>query len=74
MHAIHFPCVGFAAKDSEPMYVGWAAMPTLSFWGLDGSIPIKNYDAVKKMNEDEIDFATDTDCNVRCCFWGYSHK
>ncbi len=28
--------LGFATKDSKPMYVWLAAIPTISFWGLDG--------------------------------------
>ena len=34
--------LGFATKDSKPMYVWLAAIPTLSFWGWMVSISIKN--------------------------------
>ena len=34
--------LGFAAKDSRPMYVGLAVMPTVFFGGWTVSISIKN--------------------------------
>ena len=59
--------LGFAAKDSKPVYVWLAAIPTLSFWGLDGFYLYQEqrfrrlYDAVRKTDESEIDFSMDTD-------------
>lgn len=58
--------LGFAAKDSRPMYVWLAAIPTVFFWILDGFYLNQEqrfrrlYDAVRKINEDEIDFSMDT--------------
>ena len=58
--------LGFAAKDSKPMYVWLAAIPTLSFWILDGFYLNQEqrfrrlYDAVRKTDENEIDFSMDT--------------
>lgn len=58
--------LGFATKDSNPMYVWLAAIPTLSFWALDGfylnqeRLYRRLYDAVRQTEEDEIDFSMDT--------------
>ena len=55
--------LGFATKDSEPMYVWLAAIPTLSFWALDGfylnqeRLFRRLYDTVRETGEDEIDFS-----------------
>ena len=59
--------LGFATKDSKPMYVWLAAIPTLSFWGLDGfylnqeRLFRRLYDTVRGTDEDEIDFSMNTD-------------
>ena len=58
--------LGFATKDSNPMYVWLAAIPTLSFWALDGfylnqeRLYRRLYDAVRQTEEDQIDFSMDT--------------
>ncbi len=58
--------LGFATKDSKPIYVWLAAIPAISFWGLDGFYLNQErlfrqlYDAVRKMDEDEIDFSMNT--------------
>ena len=58
--------LGFATKDSKPMYVWLAAIPTLSFWGLDGfylnqeRLFRRLYNTVRETDEDEIDFSMDT--------------
>ena len=58
--------LGFATKDSKPMYVWLAAIPTVSFWVLDGFYLNQEkrfrrlYDAVREIHEDEIDFSMDT--------------
>ena len=58
--------LGFATKDSKPMYVWLAAIPTLSFWGLDGfylnqeRLFRRLYDTVRETDEEEIDFSMDT--------------
>lgn len=58
--------LGFATKDSEPMYVWLAAIPTLSFWALDGfylnqeRLFRRLYDTVRETDEDNIDFSMDT--------------
>ncbi len=55
--------LGFATKDSKPMYVWLAAIPTLSFWALDGfylnqeRLYRRLYDAVRQTDEGEIDFS-----------------
>lgn len=55
--------LGFATKDSKPMYVWLAAIPTLSFWALDGfylnqeRLFRRLYDTVRETDEDEIDFS-----------------
>ena len=59
--------LGFAAKDSRPMYVWLAAIPTVSFWILDGFYLNQEqrfrrlYDAVRETDESEIDFSMETD-------------
>ncbi len=58
--------LGFATKDSEPMYVWLAAIPTLSFWALDGfylnqeRLFRRLYDAVRDTEDYQIDFSMDT--------------
>ncbi len=58
--------LGFATKDSKPMYVWLAAIPTLSFWALDGFYLNQEwrfrrlYDSVRLTDEDEIDFSMNT--------------
>ena len=58
--------LGFATKDSKPMYVWLAAIPTLSFWALDGfylnqeRLFRRLYDTVRGTDEDEIDFSMNT--------------
>ncbi|MDE0012407.1 MAG: hypothetical protein OXU36_14750 [Candidatus Poribacteria bacterium] len=58
--------LGFATKDSKPMYVWLAAIPTVSFWVLDGFYLNQEkhfrrlYEAVREINEDEIDFSMNT--------------
>ena len=58
--------LGFATKDSQPLYIGVAFIPTFSFWGLDGyylnqeRLFRRLYDAVRVMNNGEIDFAMST--------------
>ena len=58
--------LGFAAKDSAPFYVALTAIPALFFWGLDGFYLSQEqlfrllYDAVRKTDEDDIDFSMDT--------------
>ena len=58
--------LGFATKDSKPMYVWLAAVPTVSFWVLDGFYLNQEkrfrrlYDAVREISEDEIDFSMNT--------------
>lgn len=58
--------LGFATKDSNPMYVWLAAIPTLSFWALDGfylnqeRLYRRLYDAVRQTDEGEIDFSMNT--------------
>ncbi len=58
--------LGFATKDSEPMYVWLAAIPTLCFWGLDGFYLNQErlfrqlYDTVRETEEDQIDFSMNT--------------
>ena len=58
--------LGFATKDSEPMYVWLAAIPTFSFWALDGfylnqeRLFRRLYDTVRETEEDEIDFSMNT--------------
>lgn len=55
--------LGFATKDSKPMYVWLAAIPTISFWALDGfylnqeRLFRRLYDTVRETDEDEIDFS-----------------
>ena len=59
--------LGFATKDSRPMYVWLAAIPTLSFWALDGfylnqeRLFRRLYDTVRETDENEIDFSMNTD-------------
>lgn len=59
--------LGFATKDSKPMYVWLAAIPTISFWGLDGfylnqeRLFRRLYDTVRETDEDEIDFSMKID-------------
>lgn len=58
--------LGFALKDSKPPYVWMAAIPALSFWGLDGfylrqeKLFRKLYDKVRGLRYEEIDFSMDT--------------
>ena len=58
--------LGFATKDSKPMYVWLAAIPTISFWALDGfylnqeRLFRRLYDTVRETDEDEINFSMDT--------------
>ncbi|RKU09541.1 hypothetical protein C6501_15225 [Candidatus Poribacteria bacterium] len=58
--------LGFATKDSKPMYASLAAIPTLFFWGLDGfylnqeRLFRRLYDAVRETDEDNIDFSMNT--------------
>ena len=58
--------LGFATKDSKPMYVWLAAISTLSFWILDGyylnqeRLFRRLYNVVRETDEDEIDFSMDT--------------
>ena len=58
--------LGFATKDSQPLYIGVAFIPTFSFWGLDGyylnqeRLFRRLYDAVRVMDNGEIDFAMST--------------
>ena len=58
--------LGFATKDSKPMYVWLAAIPTLSFWTLDGfylnqeRLFRRLYDTVRETDEEAIDFSMDT--------------
>ncbi len=58
--------LGFATKDSKSMYVWLAAIPTVSFWMLDGfylrqeGLFRRLYDIVRKTDEDEIDFSMNT--------------
>ncbi len=58
--------LGFATKDSKPMYVWLAAIPTLSFWALDGfylnqeRLFRRLYDTVRETDENEIDFSMNT--------------
>ncbi len=58
--------LGFATKDSNPHYVWLAAIPTVSFWLLDGfylnqeRLFRRLYDAVRETDEDEIDFSMNT--------------
>lgn len=58
--------LGFATKDSKPHYVWLAAIPTLSFWVLDGfylnqeGLFRRLYDVVRETDEDEIDFSMNT--------------
>ena len=58
--------LGFAAKDSKPMYVWLAVIPAVFFWGLDGFYLNQEqrfrrlYDTVRKTDESEIDFSMDT--------------
>jgi hypothetical protein len=58
--------LGFATKDSKPHYVWLAAIPTVSFWLLDGfylnqeRLFRRLYDTVRETDEDEIDFSMDT--------------
>ncbi len=58
--------LGFATKDSKPHYVWLAAIPTVSFWLLDGfylnqeRLFRRLYDAVRETDEDEIDFSMNT--------------
>ncbi len=58
--------LGFATKDSKPMYAWLAAIPTISFWVLDGfylnqeRLFRRLYDTVRETDEDEIDFSMDT--------------
>lgn len=58
--------LGFATKDSKPMYVWLAAIPTLSFWALDGfylnqeQLYRRLYDAVRQTDEGKIDFSMNT--------------
>ena len=58
--------LGFATKDSKPMYVWLAAIPTLSFWALDGfylnqeRLYRRLYDAVRQTAEEQIDFSMNT--------------
>ena len=58
--------LGFATKDSQPLYIGVAFIPTFSFWSLDGyylnqeRLFRRLYDAVRVMNNGEIDFAMST--------------
>ena len=58
--------LGFATKDSQPLYIGVAFIPTLSFWSLDGyylnqeRLFRRLYDAVRVMDNGEIDFAMST--------------
>ena len=58
--------LGFATKDSQPLYIAVALIPTFSFWGLDGyylnqeRLFRRLYDAVRVMDKAEIDFAMST--------------
>lgn len=58
--------LGFAAKDSKPMYVWLAMIPAVFFWILDGFYLNQEqrfrrlYDAVRETDESEIDFSMDT--------------
>ena len=58
--------LGFATKDSKPHYVWLAAIPTFSFWFLDGfylnqeRLFRRLYDTVRETDEDEIDFSMNT--------------
>ena len=55
--------LGFATKDSKPMYVWLAAIPTISFWALDGfylnqeRLFRRLYDTVRETDEDKVDFS-----------------
>ena len=59
--------LGFAAKDSKPMYVWLAMIPAVFFWGLDSFYLTQErrfrrlYDAVRDTDESEIDFSMETD-------------
>ena len=58
--------LGFALKDSKPIYVWLAIIPTLSFWALDGfylrqeKLFRKLYDKVRVLEDAEIDFSMET--------------
>ena len=58
--------LGFATKDSQPLYIAVALIPTFSFWGLAGyylnqeRLFRRLYDAVRVMDKAEIDFAMST--------------
>ena len=58
--------LGFATKDSQPLYIGVAFIPTFSFWSLDGyylnqeRLFRRLYDAVRVMDNGEVDFAMST--------------
>ena len=58
--------LGFALKDSKPVYVWLAVIPTLSFWALDGFYLRQErlfrelYDKVRNLEDSEIDFSMDT--------------
>ena len=58
--------LGFATKDAKPMYVWLAAIPTVSFWVLDGfylkqeGLFRRLYDTVRETDENEIDFSMNT--------------
>ena len=58
--------LGFATKDSQPLYIAVAFIPTFSFWGLDGyylnqeRLFRRLYDAVRVMDKADIDFAMST--------------
>ena len=58
--------LGFATKDSKPMYVWLAAIPTVSFWILDSyylnqeKLFRRLYDTVRETDEDDIDFSMNT--------------
>ena len=58
--------LGFILKNSQPIYVWLAIIPTLFFWGLDGvylrqeKLFRKLYDKVRILEEENIDFSMDT--------------
>lgn len=58
--------LGFSLKDSKPLFVLLAVIPTLSFWGLDGFYLRQErlfrelYDEVRKLRDAHIDFSMDT--------------
>ncbi|RKU26107.1 hypothetical protein C6495_17730 [Candidatus Poribacteria bacterium] len=68
--------LGFATKDSQPLYIGVAFIPTFSFWSLDGyylnqeRLFRRLYDAVRVMDNGEVDFAMSTTLFKQRGDWG----